>query len=136
MEGSFEVVAVPVTDRYDPDDDRWRQQVVDFLAELRGEVDGVERRQTPVAGTKGAVQEVVVTLASAGTFTAAFEFFRSWLKRDKSRSLEISFTDGGQMRTISLKGDALNDTALETVARAAVERIGGLGWPTPATEPS
>ena len=136
MEGSFEVVAVPVTDRYDPDDDRWRQQMADFLAELRGEVDSVERRQTPVPGTKGTVESIILTLGSAGTFTAAFEFFRTWLKRDKSRSLEISFSDGGQTRTISLKGDALNDTALETVARAAVERIGGLGWPTPATEPS
>ena len=136
MEGSFELVALPSTGRYDPDDDRWRQQVGDFLAELRNEVDGVERRLTPVPGTKGTVESIILTLGSAGTFTAAFEFFRSWLKRDKSRSLEISFSDGGQTRTISLKGDALNDTALETVARAAVERIGGLGWQTPATEPS
>ena len=136
MEPTFELVTVPVSERYDADDDRWRQQVGDFLADLRHEAVEVERRHRPVPGTRGALSEIVVTLASAGTFTAAFEFFRSWLKRGKGRSLEISFTEGGETRTISLKGDALDDSAMETVARAAMQRIGGPGWQTPATEPS
>jgi hypothetical protein len=132
---AFEVVAVPVTDRYDPEDDRWQDQLRSFYAELRAEVGTVERRSVPVAGTKGSAETIIVALGSAGTFTAAVEFFRSWLKRDKSRSLEISFTDGDSERKICLRGDALNDSALEVVAKAAVERIGGLAWPTPATEP-
>ena len=142
-EPRFEVVAVPRTDRFDPDDDRWVDQVNGFYRELDHEVageaadgEGVERRTVPVEGTKGGVSEIILALGTAGTFTAAIQFFQAWLGKDKSRSLEISWREGGETCTVSLKGDSIDRGALEIVARAAAERIGGGGWATPSIEPS
>lgn len=132
----FEFRAVPASERYDPDDDRWRDQVNDFYSELDREAGGVDRRREAVEGTKGGVETVILALGSAGAFTAAVQFFRSWLGRDRSRSLEVSWTDGESTRTVSVKGEAIDDDALEKIATAAAKRIGGPGWESPATAPS
>lgn len=135
-EQPFQLVAVPSTEKYDPEDDRWRQQVTGFYGDLEREVGPVERVRTPVEGTKGGAETVILALGSAGAFTAAVQFFRAWLGRDRSRSLEISWSDGKDTRTVAVKGDAIDDSALEEIAKAAAKRIGGPGWATPATEPS
>jgi len=130
----FELVLEPRTDRYDPDDDRWRNQVGDFVASLRDEVDGVRRELTPVPGTKGSVESLVVSLGSAGAFTAALEFFRAWLGRDRSRSLDITWHTEDGKHHVSIQGDSIDQSTLQFVAEAASRQLGVLGpW---ATEPS
>lgn len=133
-DGTFELVLEPQTDRYDADDDRWRAQVGEFLDALRHEVGGVRRELIPVEGTKGSVESVVVALGSAGAFTAAVEFFRAWLSRDKSRSLDITWAaEEGQCR-LSIRGDAVDQSTLQVVAEAAARQIGAVQGPWAATE--
>jgi hypothetical protein len=123
-ETAIDVVLVPGTDRFDPDDDRWREQVAVFMAELQREVGGVRRTSTPVEGTKGAVDTVILALGSAGAFTAAVEMFRSWLGRAKDRRLDISWTRDGQEETISLSGTSFDSETLGKLAEAVLARTG------------
>jgi len=67
--GSFEVAVEPRNDHYDPDDDRWRDQVATLVAELDAQVDTV-RRGRPVEGAKGVADQLIVALGSAGAFQA------------------------------------------------------------------
>ncbi|MGH9177959.1 MAG: effector-associated constant component EACC1 [Acidimicrobiales bacterium] len=119
-----EVVLVPGTDRFDPEDDRWREQVAVFMAELQREVGGVRRAFTPVEGTKGAVDTVILALGSAGAFTAAVELFRSWLGRARDRRLDISWTQDGHKETISLAGNSFDEETLGKLAEAVLARTG------------
>lgn len=135
-EQGFEFQLEPTTERYDPDDDRWRDQVSDLYVDLDEEVGGVRREVTPVAGTKGGLEAMVLALGSAGAFTAAVEVFKAWLRRDRSRGLDISWSSDGATHRVSVRGDDIDAEALQAVAEAAAKRIGEAEWPTAPTAPS
>ncbi len=133
---AFEVIIQPRTDRYDAHDERWRGQVSQFYESLDQEVGGLRRETSAVEGTKGGVETVILALGSAGAFTMAIEFFRAWLKRDRTRKLEISWSVDGKESRVTVCGDEIDLSAVQTVAEAAAGRIGGGPWPKPTTEPS
>lgn len=120
---AFEFSLAPQTARYDPEDDRWRQQVTEFLVGLQQEVGGVRRDRIASAGAKGGAESIIVALGSAGAFTAALEFVRAWLGRDRTRSLQISWSAEGGSRTVSVSGDAIDVEALRDLAQAVATRI-------------
>ncbi len=133
---NFEFTLEPHSDRYDDDDERWQNQVADLVSGLRQEVTGVRQGRTTVEGAKGGVESVIVALGSAGAITAAVEFFRSWLHRDRSRSLDISWAAEDGLRRVSIRGDAVDQATLQMVAEAATRQLGGGQGPWAATEPS
>ena len=133
---ALELVIEAKTDRYDPTDDRWRGQVSQLHTSLREEVGGVRRERSAVPGTKGVVETVILALGSAGAFTAAVECFRAWLRRDRTRSLEISWWGDGRQERVVIRGDAIDSAALHAVAEAMSRRLGESSWPRAATEPS
>lgn len=132
----FELVLEPSSDRYGAEDERWRSQVSDLYVSARQELDGLRRESTPVAGTKGAADAVILALGSAGAFETALGFFRAWLSRDRSRSLTVSWQAGDQRQRVTVKGDDINQPALQALTQAAVARLPGMTWPSPATKPS
>lgn len=73
-DGPFEVVVEPHNDHYHPDDDGWRSQVATLYSDLDGQVDTV-RRGRAVEGAKGAVDQLVIALGSAGVFGAVVDGF-------------------------------------------------------------
>ena len=136
-DAALDLVLEPRTERFDPDDDRWRRQVSDLVNGLDAEVGGVRRKTERVAGAKGvAADTVILALGSAGAFTAAVEFLRAWLTRDRSRRLDLSWEADGRTERVTVSGDAVDMTALNRVAEAFADRIGEKPWPSPSTEPS
>jgi hypothetical protein len=87
MAQNLDIGLLPRSDRYDEEDERWREQVADLVHELRVETDAMKVSRTPVPGTKGSVDELILTLGSAGVFTTAVDVLRAWLARDKTRSV-------------------------------------------------
>ena len=84
--------------------------------------------RTAVAGTKGAVDEFILTLASAGVFSTSLDVLRAWLGRDKTRSVELSYQDAdGEDQHLSVTATNATAEALEPVLAAVASRI--------ATEP-
>jgi hypothetical protein len=130
----LELVIEPRTDQYGRDDDRWLAQVATLHRALRTQVDTVERGQ-PLPGSKGAVDELIVALGSAGALTAMVECFRAWLGRDKDRRIEVRWEDDGAERFVTFRGDAVDAETVRQIARAAATRMGGETWPAD-TEPS
>jgi hypothetical protein len=132
--GSFAIALEPRSDDYRPDDDRWRDQVVGLVSELRRQVD-VERRGSPQPGTKGTLDELIVALGSAGAFTATVECLRAWLGRDRSRRIDVRWEENGEQRYVTLSGEAIDVDSVRAIAQAAAHRVGGAGWPA-STAPS
>jgi Effector Associated Constant Component 1 len=127
----------PGSERFDTDDERWRSQANDLYTELRREVDGVERQSTAVPGSKGTIESVILALGSANAFGAAVLCFKAWLQRDRTRFLEIIWTnEHGDEEKVVLRGDAIDTRPLQEIAAGAARRIGGEAWLTPTTEPS
>ncbi len=135
-ERALDLVLEPRSDRFDPADDRWRAQVRDLYTGLDGEVGGIRREVERVSGTKGSVDTVILALGSAGAFTAAVEFLRAWLTRDRSRRLDVSWEVDGRTERVTVSGDAVDTTAIDRIAEAVALRIGEKPWPSPDTEPS
>ena len=127
-DGLFEVAVEPHNDQYDPDDDRWRDQVATLYQDLDAQVDTV-RRGRPVEGTKGAVDQVIVALGSAGVFTAVVDCLRAWLGRDRDRRIDVRWVENGQERSVTLTGEAVDNRTVREIAKAAVDRVGGPSWP-------
>ena len=132
--GSFEVVVEPRNDEYDPDDDGWRDQVAGLYADLDDSVD-TARQSRPVAGSKGAVDQLIIAMGSAGVFTAAVDCLRAWLSRDKDRRIDLRWTENGVERSMTLTGEAVDTETIREIAKAAVDRVGGSSWPA-GTAPS
>jgi hypothetical protein len=130
----FEVSVEPRNDQYDPDDDRWQNQIASLYADLNAEV-GAARRSRPVKGTKGAADQVIIALGSAGTFQAVVDCFRAWLARDRDRRIDVRWDEGGTQRSVTLTGEAVDMTTIQKIAQAAVERVGGPSW-SAGTAPS
>lgn len=119
---AFELLMTPTGD-YDPEDGRWRDQVSELINGLDSEVGDVRREYTPVDDTKGGVASVILALGTAGAFTAAAEYFRSWLGRDKSRRLELSWTGDGGPQSIVLDGDNVDEASFKILAEAAAAKL-------------
>ena len=133
-DGRFEVAVEPHNDSYDPDDDGWRDQVATLYADLDAQVDTV-RRGRPVEGAKGAVDQLVIALGSAGVFGAVVDCLRAWLGRDRDRRIDVRWVENGVERSVTLTGEAVDARTVREVAKAAVARVGGSPWPA-GTGPS
>ncbi len=126
-DGPFEVAVEPHNDSYDPDDDGWRDQVATLYADLDAQVDTV-RRGRSVEGAKGAVDQLVIALGSAGAFGAVVDCLRAWLGRDRDRRIDVQWVENGVERSVTLTGEAVDVRAMREVAKAAVARVGGPPW--------
>jgi hypothetical protein len=126
--GSFEVVVEPRNDQYDPDDDGWRDQAATLYADLDARVDTI-RRARPVPGAKGAVDQVIIALGSAGAFGAVVESLRAWLGRDRDRRVDVRWVENGAERSVTLTGEAVDVETIREIASAAVAQVGGQPWP-------
>jgi hypothetical protein len=116
----------PSSDRFDSIDDRWLEQVDGLVEELDQEVGGVDRDRRPVEGGKGFdLAAIVLSLGSAGAFTATVELVKSWLSRDRSRSVRLSWSETGEVREVELKGSDLDDAAFDEIVRSAAQRLAG-----------
>jgi len=129
----FEVAVEPHNDTYDPDDQGWRDQITTLYRELDAET-GIVRRGRPVEGAKGAVDQVIVALGSAGVFTAVVDCLRAWLSRDRDRRIDVRWVENGRERSVTLTGEAVDNQTIREIATAAVTR-GGSSWPA-GTVPS
>lgn len=127
--GPFEVAVEPHNDEYDHDDDGWRDQVATLYADLHAQVDTV-RRGRPVEGAKGAIDQLIIALGSAGAFSAAVDCLRAWLGRDRDRRIDLRWVENGIGRSVTLTGEAVDAETIREIARAAVDRVGGPPWPT------
>jgi hypothetical protein len=132
--GSFEFAIEPRSDDYQPDDDRWRDQVAGLYSALHQQVDVVQRGRA-VEGTKGTIDTIILALGSAGGFTATLECFRAWLSRDRSRSIDVRWDENGAERFVTLTGDAIDVDSVREIAKAVAQRVGGPAWPA-STGPS
>ena len=111
----FTIAIDPRSDSYDPDDDRWLDQVSTLYRELRAQVD-VTRAERPVPGAKGALDQLIIALGSAGAFQAAVTCFRAWLGRDRDRRIDIRWEEGGVERSVTLTGAAVDAETIRDIA--------------------
>jgi|SRR5215510_9653872 len=110
--------------RYDPSDERWVDQVVDLVDQLREDVGGVRRRQEVGPDQKGGVDTLILALGSAGAFQAAVAVFRAWLARDRSRCLRLVITDAKERRhAVEISGDSIDSRTFSAVAEVVARRL-------------
>lgn len=130
----FDIAVEPCNENYDPDDEGWRDQVATLYQDLDAEFDTVRRTQ-PVEGTKGAVDQLIIALGSAGVFAAVVDCLRAWLGRDRDRRIDVRWVENGEERSVTLTGEAVDARTVREIAKAAVARVGGPPWPA-GTAPS
>ncbi|MGH3722203.1 MAG: hypothetical protein ACRDRI_25865 [Pseudonocardiaceae bacterium] len=107
MAAVAEVTITPGTGKFDPEDQRWADQVTLLADDLREAAGSVSRRRIPEPGVKGAVGEVILALGSAGAVTAAVvECFRNaTFPRDPHGLAELE----GPLADIKVLRQALTD---------------------------
>jgi hypothetical protein len=106
-----------------PNDPRWRTQVDNLLTDLKRGGGDVRREVTPVAGTKGGLETIILALGTSGAVTAAVTAFRLWLARPGKRSFTVTRTDAhGKKTTETICGDNVTEAALLKVFEAENKR--------------
>lgn len=126
MDEQVELCLEPLSGRFDVYDERWLDQVDGLVGELRAGADDVTSRRIAVPGTKGAIDAIVIPVISTGGMTAVIELVRSWLNRDRTRSLKVSWSDSGSVESIELSGGDVEaarfDDLLQAVTRTLTAR--------------
>jgi hypothetical protein len=127
-----EIVIQPRSEDLDPSDRRWIEAVADLKREvkeaLRDEDGTLQERETPMAGTKGGVPELVLALGTSGAISAAVVAFKAWLAQGRSREIRIQRREGGKTTEVSITGVGLNE-------KHFVEQIEAVLGNAPATPP-
>jgi hypothetical protein len=124
MSESVRVGVIPMSDRYDADDDRWQDAVADLIEDLRVETGALHVERTPVDGMKGSVDELLLTLGSAGVFSAAVDALRIWLARDKTRSITLTYQDrDGTEQHLDVRATHADADTLAPLVNAVADRI-------------
>jgi hypothetical protein len=122
MAETLEIELVTRNDRYDDDDPRWLTQTATLLHDLRRDTGSMRVHRTPVPGTKGAVDQLILSLGSAGAFSLAVQLIGTWLSRDRHRSVELTFTDeAGHPKTVRVSAENAGSDALAPLIKAAAE---------------
>jgi Effector Associated Constant Component 1 len=121
MASEVTIGLIPNSARYDADDDRWHDQVADLVHELRTETGALRIARTPVPDTKGSLDSLILALGSAGVFTTALDVLRAWLARDKTRSVDLTYTDreGTRQRLSVTATNSGADTLAPVIAAVA-----------------
>jgi hypothetical protein len=115
----LELVVEPRSQRFDEADARWRGQVGALYRELRQELGDVRWEREPVVGAKGATTDIILALGSSGAITAAVTMFKAWLARDKTRVLELEWTEGDRTRKLAIRGTDLEEDTFDELVRSA-----------------
>jgi Effector Associated Constant Component 1 len=122
MADPLEIDLVARNDRYDDEDPRWREQIGVLIGDLRRGTESVRLRRIAVPGTKGAVDQLILSLGSAGVFSVAVQVISTWLSRDRHRSVEMTFTDAaGRVQTVRVTAENAGRDALAPLISAAAK---------------
>jgi hypothetical protein len=122
MPETLEIGLVTRNDRYDDDDPRWLTQTATLVHDLRRDTGSMRLHRTPVPGTKGAVDQLILSLGSAGAFSVAVQLIGLWLSRDRHRSVELTFTDTtGNPKTVRVSAENAGSDVLAPLIMAASE---------------
>lgn len=121
MNNQLDIKIVPSSESYDPNDNRWIQQVNELLELCQREVGDVRKEETSVDGKKGGFADIIIALGSAGVFTTAVTVFKTWLSREQTRSLTIEFHDGEKLQKIEVLGKNFSKEMLDKYMQMALE---------------
>jgi hypothetical protein len=119
----MEIEITPESGSYDPQDDRWLDQVTVLYDDLRENGIPLREESTPVPGAKGGgeIATVIAAMGSAGAFTAAVTIFKAWLSRERTRRLRIKWNAHGEPQEVSITADT-DDATLERITREAMKQ--------------
>lgn len=111
---SVDLELVPGSTRFDPTDERWMWQVRHLAQELQ-RAGALLQRSAPEFGTKGALDQLVLSLGSGGVFTASVEIIKSWLSRDRGRTIVVKFFEDGHPQAIELRGSVADEAVFARI---------------------
>ena len=126
MSPTVEVAISTETAKYAPDSPQWQREVAALHTELHRETDAVTTQSTPVPGTKGTAVDVILALGTSGALVATVEIVRSWLGRDKTRTITATWTDeDGKERRFTLTGENIDQQSLTALSESIGRMIEG-----------
>ena len=123
MDEGVELWIEPSSARFASDDDPWIDQVAALVKELREAAGNVSTRRAPVPGGKGAAESIALSLASSAGVSSLIQLIRSWLTRDRTRSLKVSWSEPGVLGSVELSGEDLPDNVLDELATAITHQL-------------
>ena len=112
MSDELWVRLVPESARFDAEDERWLAQVDELAGELRHAGLLAPPTRIAMADTKGTVDQLILSVGSAGGFTAAVEMVRAWLARGRGRKVALEFFPGGSVKRCELSGGAEDEAQI------------------------
>lgn len=124
MSKDLEFTIDAYSEKYNPSDSRWIEQVNDLISDCQRQVGRVRAERKPQEGMKGGFESIVVALGTGGAITAAVDLFKAWLSRDQSRCLKVKFGEGAEAREFELTGVSINEDVLQQFVKAAKELRG------------
>ncbi|MFB9659066.1 hypothetical protein ACFQS3_13310 [Glycomyces mayteni] len=125
MQVAVEITAS--TGKYADDSPQWRSELGALYRELESRAGRVALRSGETQeGHRGTTEAVIIALGSSGAITAAVTCFRLWLDRDKTRTLDVEWTDPDETRHhLRLTGENIDRQSFQALAEAIGRALEG-----------
>jgi hypothetical protein len=120
MANKIELIIDPGSEDYNPNDDRWLSQVNDLLEDCKREAGEIRKVDTPEEGKKGGFEEIFLMIDSSQAIVHAFGIFKSWVMRDRTRTLNIKIKVGDEVKEIALSGNGFKKEDLDKYMMLAI----------------
>lgn len=120
---NLELTIEPKNENYDPSDDRWIDQINDFVVDVQQEVGDVRKEVTPVEGRKGGIEAIILALGSAGAIKAFVDIIKVWITRDRNRSVKLKLNRGGELFEWEIDGSMLNKELVQDFMEVAIKQF-------------
>jgi hypothetical protein len=134
---SGQFVIKPQTSRYDPEDDRWLAQVNELRAALDADlglvIDEVVRFPPGLKGAAEFGHALVIQLpASPSVLRAVLGAMQTWLDKDRTRSIMVSWSSPDGQVTLELTGTDMRSADIDQALTSALgPRAPGVPKPKP-----
>ncbi len=120
MKNNIDLIIEPLSEDYDANDERWLNQVNDLINECQRDVGEVTKKITPQEGKKGGFEEIMLVLGSSGAIQMAFEVFKAWILRDKTRTIKVKIKVGDKVKELEMSGTGFKKEEMETYMKLAL----------------
>lgn len=108
-----ELIFKPANKLFSESDERWQAQVQTLLQDLRNAGGQVKQDYKPVPGAKGGVAEIILALGTSGALSLAVMAFKTWLARDRNRSIVIRTSKTGTGDEMVITGENISEKMLQ-----------------------
>lgn len=119
---NLEIKIAPLSEKFDENDPRWMVQKDELTKNLKSEIGDVRKEVIPVEGMKGGMEAIILAIGGSGLIPGLVEIVKTWITRDRTRSVEVTIDSKNGPVTIKIDATGLSKNSMQEFLQSAIDQ--------------